>query len=263
MLKKLIKDYLPPVFSRFIMGLFYGWHGKYSSWAIAERKCSGYDSQLILEKVKASSLKVKMGNAKYERDSVVFNDFQYNYPVLSGLMWVASMNNNKLNVLDFGGSLGSTYYQHKNFFESFDEIKWCIVEQPGFVKEGLNSFSDERLKFYYNIEECLEENQINIILLSSVIPYLEKPYELLEIIKDKKIEYILFDKTPLIMGDDRITIQKVNPAIYNASYPSWFFNKEKFKNFMKPEYDLVFEFDSHITANIQSEFKGFLYKLRE
>ena len=261
MLKKVIKDFLPPVFSRFILGLFYGWYGNYSSWDIAAKKCSGYDSQLIIDKVKESSLKVKMGIAQYERDSVIFNKVQYNFPILASLLWVASGNNGKLSVLDFGGSLGSSYYQNKFFFNSSAEIKWCIVEQPHFVKVGLESFSDEKLKFFNSIDECLNENHIQIILLSSVIPYIEKPYELLEIIKSKKIDYILFDKTPLIKGKDRITIQKVNPVIYNASYPSWFFNKGKFMNFMKPEYDLILEFNSYITANVRSEFKGFLFKL--
>ena len=262
MLKNVIKDFLPPVLLRVIIGLFYGWHGNYSSWDVAKKKCSGYDSQLIIDKVKESSLKVKMGIAQYERDSVIFNEVQYNFPILSSLLWVASRNNGKLNLLDFGGSLGSCYYQHKFFLDSFTELKWCIVEQPNFVKTGLELFSDERLKFYNNIEECLNNNHIHMILLSSVIPYLEKPYELLQLIKSKKITYLLFDKTPLIEGKDRITVQKVKPAIYHASYPSWFFNKEKFMNFMIPEYELVFEFDSYIKVNVLSEFKGFLFKLK-
>jgi putative methyltransferase (TIGR04325 family) len=262
MLKKIIKDFMPPAFLRSITGLFYGWHGNYPEWNIALRKCSGYDSQLIIDKVKESSLKVKMGLAKYERDSVIFNEIQYNFPVLSSLLWVASRNNGKLNVLDFGGSLGSCYYQHKFFLDSFAELKWCIVEQPNFVKVGLESFSDARLKFYNSIDECLNENNINVILLSSVISYLEKPYELLDSLKSKKIKYILFDKTPLIKGNDRITIQKAKPAIYKASYPSWFFNKRKFIDFMETEYELIFEFDSDCKANIPSEFKGFLFNLK-
>ncbi len=263
MLKKTIKDIMPPILLRFIIGLFYGWRGNYSNWNVALKKCSGYDSQLIVDKVKESALKVKMGTAQYEKDSVIFNEMQYNFPILSSLLWVGSRNNGKLNVLDFGGSLGSCYYQHNFFLDSFADLMWCIVEQPNFVKVGLESFADEKLKFYSNIEDCLNENYIHIILLSSVIPYLEKPYELLEIIKRKRIKYMLFDKTPLIEGKDRITIQKVNPAIYKASYPSWFFNKSKFMNFMEPEYKLVFEFDSHIQVNVRSELRGFLFELKD
>ena len=41
------------------------------------RMSSGYDSQLILDKVLTSTLKVKNGEAAYERDSVLFDEIQY------------------------------------------------------------------------------------------------------------------------------------------------------------------------------------------
>lgn len=137
--KELVKDILPPFLLRFITGLFYGWHGNYSDWKTASEKCSGYDSAIILEKVKESTLKVKEGIAPYERDSVIFSEIQYSYPLLSGLVWIAGENKGKLNVLDFGGSLGSSYYQNKLFLDTLTEVKWCIVEQPGFVETGKNT----------------------------------------------------------------------------------------------------------------------------
>ena len=260
MFKELVKDLLPPVLLRFITGFFYGWHGNYSDWKTALSKCSGYDSRLILDKVKESSLKVKAGIVPFERDSVLFNEVQYSFPVLSALMWIALQNNGKLNVLDFGGSLGSSYYQNKIFFDSLQEVKWCVVEQSGFVEVGKETFSDEKLKFYYTMDECLGKNDIQVILLSSVLQYIENPYELLKTIIASRIKYVLFDRTQFISGNDRITIQKVNPSIYRASYPCWFLNKPKFKQFMSEEYDLVYEFISPGRANIRSEFRGFLYK---
>lgn len=260
MLKELVKELLPPVILRFITGLFYGWHGNYPDWSTALRKCSGYDSRIILEKVKESALKVKDGIIPYERDSVIFNEIQYSFPMLSGLMWIAGQNNGKLNVLDFGGSLGSSYYQNKFFLDTISEVKWCIVEQPGFVNAGKEKFENERLKFYNSIDECLRENEIHVILLSSVLQYLEKPYQLLQSVIDRQIKYLLFDRTQFVSGTDRITIQKVNPSIYKASYPCWFLNKSKFRLFMSEEYELIYEFVSLGQANIRSEFKGFLYK---
>ena len=77
--KKVIRDFLPPVLIRFLSGLFYGWHGKYSSWNTARNKCTGYDSNLIIDKVKAESIKVKDGKAVNERDSMVFDKKHYSY----------------------------------------------------------------------------------------------------------------------------------------------------------------------------------------
>lgn len=262
-LREIIKELLPPVILRKITGYFYGWRGNYPDWEIARKKCSGYNSAKILEKVSESALKVKNGLAAFERDSVLFNEIEYNYPVVTALLWIASRNQGKLRVLDFGGSLGSMYYQHRFLFESMADVRWCIVEQPAFVEEGNRSFADETLKFYYSIEECLKENSIDVILLSSVLPYIEKPYYLLGTIKTKKFRYILFNKMHLIDKPDRITIQRVNPRIYKASYPCWFLNKQRFLAFMLKEYELIFGFDNSDSVNLRSEIKGFLFKIRE
>jgi putative methyltransferase (TIGR04325 family) len=258
-IKLILKRIIPVPILNFITGFFYGWRGNYKTWSEAQKKTSGYASPNILEKVKQATLKVKNGNAVFERDSVIFNKIEYSYPVLSALMWIAAQNKGKLNILDFGGSLGSSYYQNKQFSDSLPELNWCIVEQTNFVQEGLQNFSDEKLHFYYTIDECLSKNNIDIILLSSVLQYIEKPYELLEQIKSKRIKYILIDRTPFIKGKDRITIQKVHPKIYKAKYPCWFFNESKFINSIINDYNIIMEFDALDRANIQSTFKGFLF----
>lgn len=114
-LKKTIKKVLPSRVIRFFAGLRYGWYGNFSSWNEAVIRSTGYDSQIILEKVKNSLLMVRDGMAPYERDSVIFSEVQYSFPLLSGLMWIAAQNNGRLNVLDFGGSLGSSYFQNLHF----------------------------------------------------------------------------------------------------------------------------------------------------
>ena len=255
----ILKKILPGFMKSFVTGLFYGWHGNYSSWSEARIKCTGYDSKLILDKVRSSLLQVKSGNAVYERDSVLFNEIQYSYPVLSGLMWISAQSKGRLNVLDFGGSLGSSYYQNKRFLDSLEEVHWCVVEQSGFVKAGLEDFATDRLHFFNTIEECLKSFNINVVLLSSVLQYLEEPYCLLDQLNSLRIKNIIIDRTPFVHGKDRITIQKVWPRIYKASYPCWFFNKEKFVILMTREYKLVMEFDAMDKANISSEFKGFIF----
>jgi putative methyltransferase (TIGR04325 family) len=258
--KKVIKELVPPVFLRMITGLFYGWHGNYPSWNEATKKSGGYDSLSILEKVKASSLKVKNGSAVYERDSLIFDQIEYSFPLLTGLLWIAGRNNGKLNVLDFGGSLGSTYFQNKSFLDTLADVNWCIVEQREVVKTGIENFEDQRLHFFYSIDECLKTYDIHMVLLSSVLQYLEEPYKLLDEIISHKPEYIIIDRTPFVKGNDRITIQTVNPKIYKGSYPCWFFNENKFVSSLIPSYKMIVEFDALDRANINSEFKGFIFQ---
>jgi len=257
--KELLKDILPPLILRLLSGLHWGWHGNFSSWDEAKKRSTGYNSSDILRKVSEAALKVKNGKAAYERDSVLFDHIEYSFPLLSGLMWIAGKNG-KLNVLDFGGSLGSTYFQNRYLLDTLSEVNWCIVEQPEFVNTGNAYFKDNRLHFFSSIDDCIKSYQINVFLLSSVLQYLEKPYVLLEKIILQKPEFIIIDRTPFVNGSDRITVQKVNPKIYKGSYPCWFFNKEKFISAFSSQYDLVIEFDALDISNITSEFKGFIFK---
>ena len=82
--------------------------GSYSTWQEADALCNGYDNMEILEKILSATLKVKNGEAVYERDSVIFDQIEYSWPVLTGLMCAAAQNSGCLKVLDFGCSLGSS-----------------------------------------------------------------------------------------------------------------------------------------------------------
>jgi putative methyltransferase (TIGR04325 family) len=259
-IKNIFKTILPERIIRWSSGLLYGWHGNYLTWDEAQKECTGYNSLKIIEKVRSSALKVKTGTVAYERDSFIFDSVQYAYPVLSALMWVAAIKKGKLNVLDFGGSLGSSYFQNKQFLDTLTEINWCVVEQPGFVDAGLKDFATDRLHFFYGISECIKTYNIDVILLSSVLQYLEKPYGFLKELLSLNIGFIIIDRTPFIKGRDRITVQKVNPEIYPASYPCWFFNKDSFVKFIGEQYTVITEFDSIDKANIKSEFRGFLLR---
>jgi putative methyltransferase (TIGR04325 family) len=80
----------------------HGVTGDFASWDEAKRASIGYDIDIILKKTKESLLKVKKGEAIYERDSVLFDEIQYSWPLLAGLLWVAAQSSGDLNVLDFG-----------------------------------------------------------------------------------------------------------------------------------------------------------------
>jgi putative methyltransferase (TIGR04325 family) len=241
----------------------HGFWGHYATWQEAQKVSGGYDSDVILNKVKDALLKVKNGDAIYERDSILFDKVEYSWPLLAGLLWIASRNGNRLDLIDFGGSLGSSYFQNRKFLAHLPELKWNIVEQKKFVECGKRYFEDEHLKFHYNIDACLKEQHADTILLSSVIQYLEKPYDLLKEVMNKRFKYIIIDRTAFIeRGEDRITVQKVPPEIYQASYPAWFFNQHKFLAFFSGEYELVADFESNDRANIPSVFKGYIFTLK-
>lgn len=236
--------------------------GGYANWEEAKKDSTGYDTEQILNKVKDSLLKVKSGEAVYERDSVLFDKIQYSWPLLAGILWIASQKANCLNLVDFGGSLGSTYYQNRKFLSHLKEIHWNIVEQKKFVECGKRHFENEQVKFYDDLDECFREQNPDVILFSGVFQYLEKPYSVLEKVQSLGFEFILFDRTPLLeKGGDRITVQEVSPKIFPASYPCWFLNQEKFLNAMAVRYVFVADFESFEKPVFEnSVFKGFIFK---
>ena len=260
----MLRDLVPPILANFYNRLASrgGFSGNYASWEEAVRVSTGYDSDVILNKVRDSLLKVKRGEHVYERDSVLFDRVQYSWPLLAGLLWIASQKDNRLNLVDFGGSLGSTYYQNRKFLSQLKELHWSIVEQKKFAECGKRDFENEHVKFYDDIEECFGEQRPDAILLSGVLQYLEKPYALLEKVQSLGFEFILVDRTPFLeKGGDRITVQRVPPEIFPASYPCWFFSREKFLDAMDFRYRLVEEFEGFEKADVRdSAFKGFLFQ---
>lgn len=237
----------------------YGLSGNYASWAEAVANSTGYDNQLILEKTRASLLKVKNGEAVYERDSILFDEIQYSWPLLAGLMWVAAQSGGRLNVLDFGGSLGSSYFQNRAFLHHLSNVQWNIVEQSAYVREGKRLFENERLKFHESVEECLSHTTPNVVVFSSVLQYLEHPYDLLfKILKLSGI-CVIIDRTPYWNGDkDRLCVQTVPADIYPASYPSWIFSKPQFHAHLSENWQIMATFNNpdKLTGPVDFFYQG-------
>ncbi len=267
-LKEFIKLFVPPLLvqgCRVLRGRLgnnsYDLSENYRTWDEAVRNSTGYDSEIILEKTKTALLKVKNGDAVYERDSVLFDEVEYVWPLLAGLMWVAAEARGNLNVLDFGGSLGSTYFQNRAFLRRLPDVRWNIVEQPKYVDMGKKWFEDDYLKFYLRAEDCLAETQPNVVILSSVLQYLECPYDKLRELLELDCEYIIIDRTPFWdSSTDRLCVQNVPPTIYPASYPSWIFSMQRFKEHFNNEWNIVAEFENtdKIQCSVDFAYRGMI-----
>lgn len=228
-----IKNLVPPAIIRLLRPSTM-YRGHYD-WQEAKNLSTGYDKPEILEKVVRSVRKVKSGEAVFERDSALFTEKKYSWPLLTGLL-VASREG-RLHVIDFGGSLGSTYFQHRELLKHLN-LKWDVVEQPHFVKAG-KEFETEHLNFKNTIEEC---GTADVTLVSSVLQYLEHPFEFLETLTTP---YIIIDRTTFVdSGKDFICVQRVAPKVFDASMPVHFFNWYDFKNRIPHTYEIISEFEA-------------------
>ena len=238
--------------------------GDYATWEDAASQCSGYAADVIFEKTKAAALAVKQGQALFERDSVLFHEEVYAWQMLSCLNAVAASDQGRLSVLDFGGSLGSSYFQHRKFLQMLPRLSWTVVEQPHYVDFGSKNLEDGFLKFSPSISAAIEEAQPNVVLFGSVLSYLPNPFEVLHHVISSAIDVIIVDRTAFLERDEnRLTIQKVSPHIYDASYPAWFFSLAKFKGFMSAGgFELISEwisFDDYRLSGEKASAKGFFF----
>lgn len=231
-----------------------GWFGDYKTWEELTKMSGGYQAKTILDITKNSLLKIKNGEAVYERDSVLFDKKLYPYSIISALLYAAVDCEGSLNVLDFGGSLGSTYYQVRDLIPPSVKLHWSVVEQKEYVTCGKDLFEDEILKFHYTIKESLSSKKADVLILSSVIQYLEKPHDFLNEIKEYGFKYIILDRTSFIKNNqpDRLTLQIVPAHIYEAQYPAWFFNEQKLMQHFD-DYDIRTEFESYVPGEQDME----------
>ena len=264
-----LRQFIPPLFLTLLQkGKKYGWKGDYENWQQAKDRSGNYDNRDILEKVKHASMKVNKGEAIYERDSVLFDRIHYSWPLLSALLWITTLNKGILKVADFGGSLGSSYYQNRKFLNSVPQLQWNIIEQENFVDCGRKFFQNDILQFFYNPEQLLAKQGLpDLLILSCVLPYLEKPYEMLENLLRYKIPYIIIDNTYFNYENrDRICIQRVSPEIYKASYPCWMLDYERVKMVIAGSYEMIsaHENDSFIFFDGKKiQYRGLLFKIKE
>lgn len=267
LVKRWLRAWVPPAIVEILRRpahptVSYG--AEYATWDSALADAGGYDDAAILDKVKNATLRVIRGESAYERDSVVFDRIEISWPVLAGLLWAATRNHGSLRVLDFGGSLGTTYRQNKAYFDDLAEVLWGVVEQPHYVACGRQLESDHKLRFFETIDDCAAEIRPNAVMLGAVLQYLPDPYGVLERLSRTNARVMIVDRTPFsAVVDDRITVQVVPPSIYRASYPSWVFSMDAFRKRVPSEWRIVSVFDSADASTVTASglpvhFQGLL-----
>jgi putative methyltransferase (TIGR04325 family) len=206
------------------------------------------------------------GAVAFERDGITFDQPETRWPVAAGLLLASSRNHGRLRVLDFGGSLGSVYWQHRRLLEHID-LSWGVVEQEDFIREGAR-FANGELSFWSSIDDFLTEGAPDLILLSSVLQYLSEPQAILEALSATKAPYLLIDRTPVSdLPQDTISVQRVPEQIYQASYPAWILSQKLLLGSLSQEWSLIEAFsgiepDMTTSSGVGFTWRGYLFERR-
>jgi putative methyltransferase (TIGR04325 family) len=264
--RRIARDWLPPAVVRKLTGSGSGaltFSDGFESWEAASASAEGYDAPSILRQVVAATERVRSGEVAFERDGITFDEPETRWPVASALLLAAGRNQGQLRVLDFGGSLGSIYWQHRRFFAGID-VSWGVVEQSDFVREGAH-FESSELSFHLGIEDFLRAGEPDLILLSSVLQYLPEPHAVIESLSRTNAQYLLIDRTPVSsLSRDFATVQQVPEEIYKASYPAWILSESQILASLSDRWNLLEDFpgiepDMSTSSGIDFRWRGFLF----
>ena len=263
-LSSFIKDISPPFFLRFARNIIKShvdgsyFERGFNTWSEASRKAS-YNSKTIFNKTLKAARLVRDGKAAYERDSVLFDKVQYDFKLLSSLLLIANIQN-RLNLIDFGGSLGTSYRQNKKFLDCLKiQKRWVVIEQSEYVRIGKNEFTTGTLDFLESLSEI--DFDVDVVLFGSSLCYIENAYRILDQVKSLSPKFILIVRTPFSDGNnDTIWIQNVSKSIYDASYPLWIFSESKLLSYLEDSYELFEVWDDDFQAYDEMSAKGFLFR---
>ena len=165
------------------------------------------------------------------------------YPLLAALLRVAAANNGRLSILDFGGSLGSSYFQSRAFLSPCAELRWNVIEQ----------------RCVCRVRPCrLRQRGTPLLLhnrgvLTGRAPRCPTPFRRPSLLPSAVCVSRGRASPPLPLGgsrshalhDDgstRLTVEHVPAWIYRASYPAWFLSEKRFLACFESEYQLVARF---------------------
>lgn len=234
----------------------------FSDWESAVKNSTTYDTDEVFNKTLDAARKVRDGLVAFERDSVLFEKIDYDWPLLASLLLVANQSN-RLNVVDIGGALGTSYQQNKKFLQMLNcPISWTIVEQSRFVKIGNTEFLTEELFFSDSLNELNFDT--DLVLLGGSICYIKEPFTILDKILEANPKFIIITRTPFSDSSrDTLSVQIVHPSIYNASYPIWTFSEANFKKYLSSKYDLIEEWKDYFQADTKAVAKGFLFRRKK
>lgn len=237
------------------------WEGDYPDWVSARAACSGYDAAGITAKVVAAARQVRDGQAMYERDGMVFHQPAPVWPALAVLREAAKARGGGLTVLDFGGSLGSLYFQNRERLRDCRPLRWSVVEQPALVDAGRREFQTEELRFYSSSREACDDGMPDVLLLASVLCYLPAPWETLAGLLRTGPAKVIVERTGFAReGRTRLMVQQVPRNIYRASYPCWFFSRDEFLAVFAGRYRLVHEQPDVVSTPPGVEFRSFHFE---
>ena len=183
------------------------------SWSDATSRSSGYQSPQTINSLVGSD---PVDELNQGIESHVGSRFQQIASAfLEGI--AAVQHQSMVRVLDIGGGLGEYFFLFEKMVPSL-ELQWTIIETP-VVCELARSTTPTRanLSWINRLDDA--EGHFDIALMSGVIQYVERPYELLNKGIEKS-DFLILNRCPITHSQRRVVcIQRPGFFESKGSYP--------------------------------------------
>lgn len=231
--------------------------GDFATWAEARAASVGYEDGAVLRRVRAATRAVRAGAAAWERDGMLFTEPVMHASLLAALRAAAGeRGTGALDVVDFGGALGSTWWQHRAALREL-RVHWCVVEQPEFVAAGREEFTGEGLTFEPTLAAACAQRKPAVILFSGVLQYVERPDEFLRQAVSSGATHIIIDRLPCWSGGRNwLAVQHTMPELGGGSYPAWIFDRVQFLAPLVEKFECVTEWPGLDEVDRRVTFSG-------
>lgn len=196
------------------------WEGVYRSFAEAGGDRAVFDGEIWLEKAvaRAKDVMAQAAPASTISPSATSND--YFLPVVAAL---AASKGKVLHVLDFGGSLATSYFALEAMIPADRRVSFEIVETAAVCKRGRELFSNRKnLSFRTTVPGA--DERFDIVHCGSSLHYVENWAELLDRFAALQPQYLIFSDLPAADNRTFVTTQ----LFYGSRIPVHFWNVGEF-----------------------------------
>lgn len=172
-----------------------------------------------------------------EKENIIPEVTRYRESILPVVASMAYNEKGEIKILDFGGSLGFTYYQVIQSLPSAENFEFHIVENEAVCEAGREFFKqNEKIIFYSDLPNS--NKRFDIIHMSSSIHYVEKWQDIIARMRLYQPRYILF--TDLLAGN--IPTYASIQNYYGSKIPVWFLNvDEVIKTMESQQFKIIFK----------------------
>ncbi|HVN01416.1 MAG TPA: methyltransferase, TIGR04325 family [Caulobacteraceae bacterium] len=198
--------------------------GPLADWAAAAGRATGWDSPGIAREALRAAEAVRDGVAAFERDSRPLERIIYSPTILAALL-LALDRYGRLNVVDFGGGLGSNFHQNIKLIRALAHgpTDWRVVERPSLARLGAERFQTPGLRFYADLDAARLEDAV--LMFTGSLQYVEDAFGFLDDAV-RGFDIVALDRVLVSEGDEHeVYLQRLDRDRFgDVTLATWCFS---------------------------------------